>query len=84
MTACNHPEPDLDTVACTRCKILLKDSPSLDGSMLVQTYTPVLGTRRNASLCGSCGLLLLEFLLPGLAEDPNYQVQKALLESLWQ
>jgi hypothetical protein len=70
-------------VACSRCAVVVVDSPSVEGTTMVNFYAPTSGMRRRAVLCGACGLLLREFLYPRLVDDPDYRAVAAELRSRW-
>lgn len=82
-----HPaaEPVLpENVRCTRCRVLLAESKSIEGAMSVRTHTPGINSIRNAALCGTCAFPLLEYLVPKLETDPLYQSTKKHLIKLWE
>ncbi len=62
---------------CDRCETLLMADASMIGTVFVRAVVPGVGSRRDAALCGRCGLLLQEFLTPALAVNPRFQEIKA-------
>lgn len=68
---------------CSRCKAVAVDEPSVSGTMMVNHYTPSLGTRVRGILCGACGLAFREFLTPEILQDPVYLALKAELQARW-
>lgn len=81
----SHPvdEIDVETVKCTRCKVLLIESKSVMGSMAVSTLVPTTGSTRQAVLCGACSISFMEFILPALNTDPTFQAYKSALMAAW-
>jgi len=86
---CQHPDLPPEVVAkareatCSRCTAIVVDSPSVAGTTMVNFYAPASGVRRRVILCGACGLLLREFLYPGLVYNNEYQDVVAELRSRW-
>lgn len=68
---------------CSHCKELLEESKSLDGAILVNTFSPSTGYRVRQALCGSCGLDLMEFLTPDSLQSETYLRDSAALRKLW-
>lgn len=80
------PQETVDTARqakCTRCEAVVVDELSVLGVIMVSYYVPALGLRQRAILCGACGLLLRELLVPKIVEDPLYQTVKAELLGGW-
>lgn len=91
----NHPEPETDDprfsglpadvverakqAKCTRCGETVVESKGMQGTVMVNYYVPALGVRQRGILCGLCGLLFREFLVPAILDDPRYQEAKAEL-----
>lgn len=69
---------------CAHCKELLEQSKSLDGAILVNTYSPATETRFRAALCGACGLELLEYIIPDSLQDEAYMRDAASLRAAWE
>lgn len=66
-----------------RCKEEIVESKSLLGTVLINWYVPATGTKPRGALCGNCGLLFREFMVPELLDDPVYRETAAKLRSAW-
>lgn len=76
------PEREVE-VTCFRCRRnVLADSSAL-GMTVGTVETPATGGKLDFVLCGRCGLELKEFIVPALADDPDFPKAKAALLESW-
>lgn len=89
MSCDKHPDLPPEVIAkareatCSRCAVIVVDSPSAIGTTMVNFYAPASGVRSRVILCGTCGLLLREFLYPSLVSNSEYRDVATELRSLW-
>lgn len=68
---------------CTRCQTEILEEESAIAAIYGQFRVPVVGRVDHFKLCGMCGLLLREFLVPGVVNDAAYQEAKQELILAW-
>lgn len=68
---------------CTRCKTEILAEESAIAAIYGQFRVPVVRRVDHFKLCGMCGFLLREFLVPGVVDDPDYQAAKQELILAW-
>ena len=73
-----------ETAQCSRCGVVILQEESKTGVVFGRLIVPILGVTHTYQLCGKCGLLLREFLFPGILDDPVYlAIKNRLLTEFW-
>lgn len=72
-----------EKAACSRCKIKIVGSKGMEGTVFFSYFVPSTSHKQRGFLCGSCGLLLREFLYPDLVDNQEYQEAVASLRAAW-
>jgi uncharacterized protein with PIN domain len=65
---------------CVRCKDVILDKPSKIGATIVRARCVGTDMEQHVTLCGDCGVELLEFLHPELLVDPEWLASKDALQ----
>lgn len=70
-------------VHCNRCEKLLDSARELAGTITVVMLSPIMANPSpGIVLCAECGLEHAQWLMPGLADDPEFQFANAIVGGL--